>query len=56
MGDDRPVAKAFALIADLYNALHDRPVPLAYPQSCWEYAVDERWFIALNGSEQTRED
>lgn len=49
---DRPVLRAYGLIGELYLAIHDRPVGEQYPGGCWEHAVDDRWFVALNGHEE----
>lgn len=47
MSDGPQMCEAFYRICELANAL--KVPPLNTHEACWEYQVDERWFIALNG-------
>ena len=51
MGDSRAdsevISVAFGLIADLAAALGVRNI--SQRGGCWEHAVDDRWWIAVNG-------
>ena len=51
MGDDtEEVAVVFGLIAELAAALGVRDI--GSTEGCWEHALDERWWFAINGHKE----
>ena len=48
----RPIVEVYVLLSELALSLKLAPLNQHFPNGCWEYQIDEHWWVALNGHQQ----